>query len=187
MPLYAPPAAAASSDLVQIASVTLGAAAAFDFTSIPQTYSSLQIVFSGRANDSGGVIADLVLLFNGDNSNLGTNYDSERIITAGTTAPTTNSLPANNAIYIGQVTAGAAAAGLDASCVIDIPGYTSSRKKTATGNNAVRYNTSGTGIKHITGCGFWINTAAITRIQVQADAVDRTFAIGSTCTLYGMK
>src|SRR5262245_36617416 len=85
--------------MVQIADVVLASAAAqIDFTSIPQTYLHLKVIFQGRS-DAAGTDQNLQMRFNSD---AGTNYNWQ-FVRGSLTAVTANTGASQTYFYVGLV------------------------------------------------------------------------------------
>ena len=149
-----------------IATVTVGAggSASVEFTSIPQTYSHLQIRFIARTNRS--VSADNVhLTFNGDNEST-TNYGYHLLNGDGASA---SAGAGSNFGYILSGTAAGAslAANIFGFSVVDILDYANTNK-----NRVVRslagYDANGSGIVRLNS-GLYRSTTAVTSIKLWAE------------------
>ena len=107
----------------KIASVTVGAggASSIDFTSIPSTYTDLQILFSGRQSGA-AITASLQLSINGSTANLSAIY-----LQAGGSSPAGSGTSASN--YSGQTPAANATASTFGNATLYIPSYANSSNK----------------------------------------------------------
>ena len=168
------------SSFQSIATVTVGSGgvANFSFTSIPSTYTHLQLRGIVRSNQAGSGITQTTLQFNSDT---GSNYAYHNLIGNGTAASaggvaTQTNITVTNAP---QLSATSNAFGFT---IIDILDYTNTNKyKTIRALHGADLNGSG---QIILSSGLWMNTSAITSITVNpaGDAVEYTqFA------LYGIK
>jgi hypothetical protein len=163
---------------VKIASATAGSggAANFDFTSIPQTYTDLQIVLSLRATSTN---ATLIYYFNNDTT--AANYTFRNINTTNGTSAASNSATQP---WIGAaVNDSGFTASVWASAQIYIANYTTSKLKTIFADSVNENNATITNIA--LSANLWSSTAAINRITL--DAFGGDFAQYSTATLYGIK
>lgn len=159
---------------VAIATVTVGSggAASIDFTSIPQTFTDLQLLISARDND-GGYGSGFNLTFNG------TGWSSNRELysyggvadsgtTSGETAGTGNGATAstfgNSSVYI--------------------PQYTTSISKSFSGNGVTENNNANNVLLVFHGGNSGV-TAAITSLSITPGGT--LFLQYSTATLYGIK
>ena len=155
-----------------------GSSATISFTSIPQTYSSLQIRFIGRVTnaDTG---ENLFLRFNSDS---GSTYAWHYIEGDGGT--TYNGGAATQTRMLsGRLSADSAASGIVGAGIIDIHNYSTTNQ-----NKTIRVFTgldrNGSGNVRMDS-GFWQNTAAVTSIQL-TNGSGTNFTTNSTFALYGM-
>ena len=154
-----------------IATVTVGSggASSISFTSIPSTYTHLQLRVSARTTSA----ANCILTFNGDTgSNYGTLYveGTGSGVSAGNAAGTSFSggvYVADTGVFTGQI--------------IDILDYANTNKyKTLLGLTGTDRNGNSTWIT--LGGGSWNSASAITSITIT-----NSFAQYSTFALYGVK
>lgn len=161
---------------IKIASASLpsGNGASLDFTSIPQTYTDLKLVFSGNGTISA---SGSQVRFNGSSTGYtgrylrgtGTAADSHTQVAYGSTAmwgtyfSSSGVTPTNQEFYI--------------------PNYTSANYKSVS-VDAVEEGNAATYYAFIS-AHLWSNTAAITSISVFADSGSLTQY--SSATLYGIK
>jgi hypothetical protein len=161
-----------------IASVTVGSggAASMDFTSIPQTYTDLQILVSTRKATSGST--DLGITFNGVTS--GYYYRHLK----GNGATVSSGLGSNSSYYyIEDVVPGSDyTANTFGSATIYIPNYTSSNAKSMS-TDGVSENNSTTAFTNLN-AGLTNATAAITSIGIKSGT--GSLAQYSTAYLYGI-
>ena len=162
-----------SYESIATATVGAGGAASVTFSSIPSTYTHLQIrVFASDTSTAGSTWGFCSIKFN----NLGTNYGYRHDID-GTGAATGVSAPGATypMSYIGNN-------GYFAAGVIDILDYTNTNK-----NKTVRYisgnDQNGGGLISV-GSGLWMNTVAINQIDLSAGLL---FTQYSKFALYGIK
>jgi hypothetical protein len=178
------------SNFFKIATVTAaGGETSLSFTSIPSTYNSLQIRGIYRSNTSIGY--QVAMTFNSDTGN---NYASHGLygnVTANTV--TTDNRTSNPFATVQSATpVSTDIASAYGGFITDIIDYASSSKnktlKMLLGssiNNTTGTGT-GTGGAIALGSGLWINTSAITSIQLTFTNSSTTWATGSTFTLYGV-
>jgi hypothetical protein len=164
----------AAGDYESIQTVNVGGAGAssVSFTSIPSTYSHLQI----RAIARSGSNPQVNLRFNFDTGN---NYTEHDIIANGSTV---SAYGAGNIPYMpqGQV---ASAASTFAGYVIDILDYANTNKfKTIRGLNG--FDSNGSGIFGLFS-NLWRSTSAVSNIELFANV--SSFAQYSSFALYGIK
>jgi hypothetical protein len=167
-------------DSLATTTVGSGGTSTITFSSIPQTYTHLQIRAIARENS--GAVAnfnDLLVRFNSDS---GANYRYHYINSNGTAAVAGT---AGSLTYAwGLDTTGAAsAANVYASNVLDILDYTNTNKNTTTRTlTGADFNGSGA-LDYIS--SLWLNTAAITSITITTGG--NNFAEYSSFALYGIK
>jgi hypothetical protein len=152
----------------KIATHTLASATnSYTFSSIPSTYTDLILIVDGEVS----VAAACYLQYNSDTA---TNYSFTYLYGSGTTASSGRSSSVAQ-IFAGDLTT------TRGTTITQIQNY----------SNATTYKTSlsrdsAAGIAAAATVGLWRSTSAINAIKVYADA-SRTFSIGSTFTLYGIK
>jgi hypothetical protein len=156
---------------------TLGtAAASIEFTSIPQTFTDLVILVSGRTTGA-GVSQDLFARFNGDS---GANYTMRRLIGNGASA-SSDSNTADGVVRLGQVCASGATANTFGNTASYIPNYTGSTSKSVSSDSVLENNAT-TAFQFII-AGIYTPTTAISSVTLLSFD---NFAIGSTASLYGV-
>ena len=172
---------AAVGDFESIATVTVGSggAATITFSSIPATYTHLQIRIINRGETT---LARTSIRFNGDS---GTNY-TQHII--GADGATVYAFSGTSQTYseIGVTPDSGATANAYASFIVDILDYSNSNK-----NKTIRtlsgYDANGSGWIALNS-GLWINSNAITSITLQAGGIGSgDFNQYSHFALYGIK
>ena len=163
---------------ISTAIVDSSGVANFEFTSIPATYTHLQLRGIFRSNQAGSGITQTTFRFNSDT---GSNYAYHNLIGNGTATSagavsSTTSIVLTNAP---QLSATASAFGVT---IIDILDYANTNKyKTIRAFNGADLNGSG---QIILSSGLWMDTSAITSITVNpaGDAVEY-----SQFALYGIR
>jgi len=165
---------------VKIATVTVGAggATSIDFTSIPSTYTDLQLFASLRDNTS-ATGKDYKIEFNG----VTTAYTYRRIY-GDSAAAYSDTASTGQSLTIDSANA---TASTFANCLIYIPNYAGSTNKswsadTVSENNASVANSAYANLY----AGLWSNTAAITSISLKPVSGTPTIQQYSTATLYGI-
>jgi len=162
---------------VAIATVTVGSGgvANIDFQNIPQTYTDLYVVLSGRTARAAATDS-IYIKFNNNASN----YSFRDIDALGTTIESGfySDYPA------ARVTADTATASTFGTWSAYVPNYTGSNNKSVS-LEGVSPNNSGTQYIRIS-AGLWSNSAAITRITLISQNA-QNFLQYSTATLYGIK
>lgn len=160
----------------KIATVTVGSggASTINFTSIPSTYTDLQVMFSTRVSGSGNYLQCNVGI-NGQSS--GTN------ITARTFWATGSSAGSNTSEYGFHSTAASATASTFANASIYFPNYAGSTNKSYSVDDVTETNATDA-VRHLT-AGLWSQTAAINQLTFTPSS--GTFDQYSSATLYGIK
>ena len=166
-----------------IATVTVGAggAASITFSSIPATYTHLQLRATMRTSDTGSYAADIVIQFNSDT---GTNYSNHILYGNGSSAGSggASSQSKNYTIFTSTAIAGSSFFG---AAVVDVLDYANTNKyKTIRSLSGADYNNTNGQVRF--GSSVWLNTNAINTITL-TDYVRTNFAQYSSFALYGIK
>lgn len=151
-----------------IASITLGAnATSVTFSSIPQTYTDLIVIFNGRTDGD----ENTNLQFNSDTGN---NYSVTALYGNGST------VTSNRQSNVGSIGLGGISSGSDeqGTVIVQIMNYanTTTNKTVISRANNSTYVQLRAGTRR--------NTEAITAITIKADST--TFLSGATFDLYGI-
>jgi hypothetical protein len=150
--------------------VSTGSSGTITFSSIPQTYTHLQLrIFT--VNSQYGTVS-----FNGDTTS--TNYRSHALVGTGLAA---SSVAYTNVIYMPWDSADS---NNPYSEVIDILDYTNTNKNKVTRSLAGVDKNGGSGQVALTS-GLWMSTAAITSISMVVNS--GVFGTNSIFALYGIK
>jgi len=162
-----------------------GGASSITFSSIPNTYTHLQLRISAK-NANTGVGNDILLAqFNGDTTY--TNYRTHWTIgNSGTISSETRQQAADPGALLGYAGTSATGTGLGA-CVADILDYTSTNKYKVTRGLSGNDNNDTTTGNAVFVSGLWINTAAVTSITIVTYNNLNSWASGSKFALYGVK
>ena len=165
-----------------IATVTVGSggAANIEFTSIPQTYTDLKILFSIRdATANNGVVK---ITFN----NSSTGYTARQLWGSGSSVGSDTNYTGGGTYYgtEGSSAPSNATASTFSNCELYIPNYTSSNNKSISADSLNENNA--TLAYPSLSAGLWSNSAAITSIKITQYS-GSNFAQYSTATLYGIK
>ena len=162
--------------LIQTVSVTaVGGNANIEFLSIPQIYTDLFLVYSGRsARAAGG--DDLYIRFNG----LSTNLSSR---TMNGTGSATASYSDASVAYVGYLPGDTATSSVFGNGSIYIPNYMASVAKSISGD-AVNENNAVAATQQFA-AGLWNSTAAITQINIYA--LNGNLKQYSSASLYAIK
>ena len=158
--------------LIPIQTYTLtSTASSVTFSNIPQNYTDLKIVYSGRdTTDSPGSV---YIQFNG------AGYNSTTTKINGTGSSVSSS--SHNNAYLGLVPGPSQTANTFSNGEIYIPNYTSSTNKYFS-SDVVNENDAQAAAQFLW-TGLWANTAAITSVTLKTD---QAFAVNSKFTLYGI-
>jgi hypothetical protein len=159
--------------------VAAGGETTINFTSIPSTYKHLQIRAIARTTKAGTSYETEYMRINADS---GSNYAFHRLYGNGSTVSVGSSSSTSLIACYEIPQAGTTASSFGAT-IIDIHDYASTTK-----NKTVRaffgYDVNGAGIVNL-GSGLWMNTAAITSLQM--NAAGDAMTAGTTFSLYGIK
>jgi hypothetical protein len=164
-----------------IATTTVGGggSASITFSSIPSTYTHLQIRAISRQTSTG---VNAYLQFNSDTSSA--NYTQHQLAGNGSTvsasATTTGTLSGAYLFYGASSSQGANVFG---AAVIDILDYANTNKY-KTGRSLSGYDNNGSGVLNLTSA-LWLSTSAISSITVLPQSAN--FAQYTQFALYGIK
>jgi len=178
-------AAAAAGAYESIASVSgTGSSGIVTFSSIPGTYTSLQIRCVVKDVYTSGLVDSIYLRFNGTAGSL---YGSHNLTGDGATA-SASALSNVNEIEIPKTIpdSNASFANVMGVAIIDLHDYASTtRNKTLRSISGSNANTTSTDFRVNLSSGLWRSTAAINQITIHTN-IDR-FTTTSTFALYGIK
>lgn len=157
--------------LISSVSVGSGGASAINFTSIPSTYTDLEILVSGRTTGAGNGIN---ITFNSNT----TGYTNGAIQSNGSTVGSYGTYQRNAGMfgYSGDT------ANSFGSTKIYIPNYAGSTNKSYSADAVSESNATTAYMNMVS--GLWSNTSAITSISLAA--IDGTIMQYSTAYLYGI-
>jgi hypothetical protein len=173
-------AGVAIGDFQSIATVTVGSAVPnIEFTSIPATYTHLQVRLTAQ-NDQGVTNTGMLIQFNSDTGN---NYSWHRVFGNGAIVQSTNTT-STSSMRIDRIAAYSSANSIFGVCVCDILEYANTNiYKTI--RNIGGSDNNGSGVVALNS-GNWRSTSAITSIKfVPADGGN--FNQYSSFALYGVK
>ena len=161
----------------KIASVSVGSggASSIDFTSIPSTYTDLQLVFTARNTGSSNVFTQMT--FNGNTSS----YSYRGLYGNGSSASSFSASAAY--IYVGDMDLSTYTANTFSSEFVYVPNYAGSNNKSVS-IDSVNENNASAAAAYLT-AALWSNSAAINRITLTPGGGN--YAQYSTATLYGIK
>ena len=174
--------AASTTAYESIATTTVGGggAATVSFTSIPATYTHLQIRGISRSTATGTGTEASLITFNSDAT---ANYSYHTIRGDGSTATATGSASTTFMVFWGSVRAGDTASVFGGS-VVDILDYANTNKyKTLRALGGIDTNTTVDYV--VLSSGNWRSTSAVTGITIACGAGN--FAQYSQFALYGIK
>jgi len=162
--------------LYKIASVELTtAAASITFNSIPSGYTDLKLVWSARSARTGSNTDDMVIGFNGVNTNLSGRY----LWGTGSAAQSGT----DTQVLVGEYPTSTATANTFANCEVYIPNYSGSTNKSFSADTVGENNA--TLAYAAIAAGLWSQTAAITSITLKTGSASN-LTENSTATLYGI-
>ena len=175
-----------------IATVTVGSGGASDieFTSIPATYTHLQIRAICKSDQTGtsGEFEGLALRFNSDT---GSNYARHFMRGSGATATAGNSVSQTfMSIGLQPDTGYSSVSQMFSAQILDILDYANTNKyKTVRNLNGFDSNNTGTNVGAIQfSSGLWMSTSAITSIKFSSGgSFNRGFTQYTQFALYGIK
>ena len=164
---------------VKIATVTVGGggAATIDFSSIPSTYTDLELKISGRDTFASTGLS----VFFTFNNNTGSVYSYKRLVGSGAAASSSSdSARAND--FVGDQPGSTATASTFGNFQVYIPNYAGSTQKSYSADAVMENNVSSPVYAFLT-AGLSTDTTAINRITLTCQT---NFAEYSTATLYGI-
>lgn len=164
-----------SKTLISTITVGAGGAASIDFDNIPQTYTDLQIVLSGRSSRA-DTNDEVIVRFNGST----TGYSYREFQGNGSSASAFGNT--NNGFYRGAVPAANYTANVFSNNLINIPNYAGNANKYILQDTTAENN--GTGTRMVLVSGQWANTAAVTRVTLTPEVA--SFVQYSSASLYGV-
>jgi len=162
----------ATFDLIQTVTVGSGGAASIAFTSIPQTYTDLQVLVSGRTDGSGNGIN---ISFNGNTSN----YSNRAVQGNGSNVSSYGTYNRN----AGMINDSSQTASVFGSTVIYVLNYAGSTFKSYSADSASEHNSSTSYLNLV--AGLWSDVAAITSLTISP--MFGNFVYHSSASLYGIK
>ena len=169
-----------------IATITVGSGgtSVINFTSIPATYTHLQIRAIGRMTNAGSSTSSLSIRVNSDS---GANYANHRILGENATVYAQGGGSSTDFSNLGQWPLASSPANVFGATIIDILDYANTNKyKTFRSINGAEGNNSGQSDIAL-GSGLWTSTSAITSIQITGPAYSGGLAQYSSFALYGIK
>lgn len=163
---------------IKIASVTVGSGGAgtITFTSIPSTYTDLQVMLSLRS--TGSTFENVTINFNGVTSN----QYSDRTLQGNGSAASSSQNNSISAMYPLQAN-GNTTANTFSNAYVYVPNYAGSNNKSVSVDSVTEDNSSTAFARLVS--GLWSNSSAITSITFTITG--NSIAQYSTATLYGIK
>jgi hypothetical protein len=163
----------AAYNLIATTTVGSGGASTIVFSSIPQTFTDLKVVFSGRRSNAAG---SFYVSFNG----VTTNLSSRRLEGSGSGAASATD---GSFIFAYGINASSYTASVFGNAEIYVPNYTGSTYKSVSIDSVTENNATEAYSTLV--AGLWSNTAAITSltISLSSGSIDQY----SSASLYGIK
>ena len=165
--------------LIGAVTVGSGGAATIEFTSIPSTYTDLQVLYSVRESQSGTML-DANIYFNNSTSGY-----SERMLYGSGSSGYGSAATSGSLLNWGTAPGSSATANTFSNGYFYIPNYTTSANKIMSGDHTAASN--GTVGNYNAHSATWANSSAITSIQLKPQSSSGTFVQNSTAYLYGIK
>jgi hypothetical protein len=161
----------------KIATVTVGVggASSIDFTSIPSTYTDIQLVLSGRYS-AAATTGYCTAAFNGSTAN----FSIRGLYGSGSGTPGSFTTPSN---FVGEIVGDSATASTFSSLSMYIPNYSGSNYKSYSVDSVGENN--GTTAQATLTAGLWSVSTAINSISLSPNS--GTLKQYSSATLYGIK
>ena len=172
---------ASSYDSIATTTVGAGGASSITFSSIPQTYTHLQIRGISKWTTTANDQSTIQFTLNSDNGN---NYAYHAIRNNGTAAVTAGQASYTRYLsYLGAPSSYSSYGNMFGATVFDLHDYTNTNKY-KTMRSLVGFDTNGGSVSIGVSSGLWMSTAAVTSITV---ALDGNLAQYSSFGLYGIK
>lgn len=159
--------------LIETVTVGSGGAATIVFSDIPQTFTDLKVMFSGRRSNAAG---SFYVSFNG----VTTNLSSRRLESSGSSV--TSVTDGSNILAYG-INASNYTASVFGSAEIYVPNYTGSTNKSVSIDSATENNATEAYSTLV--AGLWSNNAAITSLTISLSS--GSIEQYSSASLYGIK
>jgi hypothetical protein len=168
-------------DSIATTTVGAGGAASITFSSIPQTYTHLQIRGIAKWTTTGNDQSTIQFILNSDT---GSNYAYHAIRSNGSSAIAVGQASYTRYLsYLGAPSSFSSYANMFGATVFDLHDYTDTNKY-KTMRSLVGFNTNGGSDSAGLSSGLWMSTTAVTSITV---ALDGNLAQYSSFALYGIK
>ena len=166
-------------NLISTVTVGSGGASSIEFTSIPQTYTDLQLLVSSRSNRATEIRDEIFVRFNSNTSSY-----SVRTLRGSGSAAGSGTGGVSTALSRLDMPASGATANVFGSMSMYIPNYTSANQKST--STEITMENNATESFMFIHAGLWANTAAITSITMTFE-VGTLFVQYSSASLYGIK
>lgn len=164
--------------LIASSTVGSGGVANIDFTSIPNTYTDLVILLSGRTTQN-NIYGSMKVQFN----NATTNYSGKELYGSGSTAASVSRSNTDSGLYIGNLNGNTSTSNSFSNFILYIPNYAGSNYKSVS-MDGVQENNATEAYAQLT-AGLWSDTAAITSVKFSWSG--ENLMQYSTAYLYGIK
>lgn len=164
--------------MVWIAGQTISTPGAITFSSIPQTFTHLQVRLTCRSDFAGAAAANFIR-FNGDS---GSSYPYHFLLGDGSSASSSGTT-AGTVGFLGNMSAATSTANVFTNCIADILDYTNTNKN-KTLRNLQGYDANGSGQVYLAST-LWLSTAAITSILLVSGG-GANYVAGTRADLYGI-
>jgi hypothetical protein len=161
--------------LIETVTVGSGGAASIEFTSIPQTFTDLLVVYSTRSDRAVGSATTIAIKLNGSTSSF-----TARVL-EGSGSSASSGTGTNDIAIISQATSTASVFG---SGQTYIPNYAGSTNKSFS-SDSVQETNGATSFQQLW-AGLWSDTSAITSISILPPSTIN-FVQYSSASLYGIK
>lgn len=174
-----------SFESIATVSVGAGGASSITFSSIPSTYSHLQLRISSRSNGN-DTENNATMRFNGDSGN---NYISWNYVYGNGTSAFSNTGGQNTFIIADRNAMNLASANIYSPCIIDILDYTNTNKnKTVRRFSGVELNTTNGASSVWLAGGLWMSTSVITSLTLTPSTSfsPNNYIVDSIFALYGV-
>lgn len=159
---------------------TNGSVGGATFTSIPQTYTHLQLRIITKSIGAGTDYYNY--RFNADATS--GNYRTHSLVGNGTSASANTNPTGNTSAFIPHTIPGTNATNVFSGIIIDILDYTNTNKYT-TIRSLGGYDANGSG-EAVLASGVWLSTSAVTSIAIGGYNTDLSYTGNASYSLYGI-
>jgi hypothetical protein len=160
-------------------------ASSVTFSSIPSTYTDLNILLSCRANQAASQSQDIYMRLGSGSVDTGSNYSMTRIYGTGSSTASDRASGTSTALRVGRTTDSSATANTFASNSIYVPGYATANKKQLFTAGVDEDN--GAQSFQMLLSGLWNSTTAVDILTIYPFTGGTSFVADSTFYLYGIK